>query len=132
MTNPQVLQAAAIVIYGERWKAPLARDLGLAPRQLYDWMEGRAPVPLHVWVALSLALATQARQAIGLLQQLEEIEAVEAIDEAVETIDGAPVDEPALSPKTRALCPWSAQDDRPGRMAPPQASGRNEIVLRNH
>jgi hypothetical protein len=109
MTHPDVLQAAAITIYGERWKAPFARDLGVAPRQLYDWMEGRTPVPLRVWIALTLALATQARQAIDLLQQLEEIEAVEADG----TIDGASVDdaggtECGLGAATRALCPWSA------------------------
>jgi hypothetical protein len=114
MTHPEVLQAAAIVVYGERWKAPLARDLGLAPRQLYDWIEGRAPVPLRVWVALSLALATQARQAFELLQQLEDIEAVEA----VETIDGASIDDCTLSPKTKASCPWSAQSERLSRTTP--------------
>jgi hypothetical protein len=108
MTHPDVLQAAAITIYGERWKAPFARDLGVAPRQLYDWMEGRTPVPLRVWIALTLALATQARQAIDLLQQLEEIEAVEADG----TIDGASLDrsageEPTLG-ATKALCPRSA------------------------
>ena len=119
MKHPEVLEAAAIVVYGERWKAALARDLGLAPRLLYDWLEGRAPVPLRVWIALTLALSTQARQAIDLLQQLEEIEAVETIQECIpddgefveaEVSEGAG-EEAALSAKTRALCPWFSDPD---------------------
>jgi hypothetical protein len=120
MKHPEVLEAAAIVVYGERWKAALARDLGLAPRLLYDWLEGRAPVPLRVWIALTLALATQARQAIDLLQQLEEIEAVESIHECLAGDDGEFVEadvsegageEAVLSAKTRALCPWFSDPD---------------------
>jgi hypothetical protein len=77
-------------------------------------MEGRTPVPLRVWIALTLALATQARQAIGLLQQLEEIEAVEADD----TIDGASVagsagEECTPGAATRTLCPWSDAHAQP-------------------
>ncbi|HXF53300.1 MAG TPA: hypothetical protein VNK52_04175 [Hyphomicrobiaceae bacterium] len=116
MTHPDVLQAAAIVIYGERWKAPLARDLGVAPRQLYDWLEGRTPVPLRVWIALSLALSTHARQAIDLLQQLEEIEVVEAS----ETIDPAFGDDP--DGVARALCPRTAARHPMPMMLPPDGS----------
>jgi len=113
VTHPDVLQAAAIVIYGERWKAPLARDLAVAPRQLYDWLEGRTLVPLRVWIALSLALSTQARQAIDLLQQLEEIEVVVS-RKSFEPAFGADTNDTA-----RAPCPWTAARHAAPIMLPP-------------
>ncbi len=34
-------------LYGERWQTALAKALGISPRYVRSWLQGRAPVPQH-------------------------------------------------------------------------------------
>lgn len=40
-------------IFGKRWKAPLARALGLGPVTVWRYASGQSPIPLAVELALA-------------------------------------------------------------------------------
>lgn len=50
--TPAELETAAVALYGRRWKAPLARALGLNERTVRYWWTGRSPIPPWVEVLL--------------------------------------------------------------------------------
>lgn len=43
MTPQQLLTKTGEMLYGTRWHAPIARDLGVSERIIYYWLEGRMP-----------------------------------------------------------------------------------------
>jgi hypothetical protein len=82
MTCSKLLEATAITIYGPRWKAPLARDLGVPQQVLSHWIKEPPPPQHRLWGALTLALGVHASHAIELLKQMEEVEAGSGVPSA--------------------------------------------------
>lgn len=38
--TPDLLRQAGEALYGARWRAPLARDLGVSERTIFYWLQG--------------------------------------------------------------------------------------------
>lgn len=67
-----LLTACGQALYGERWHAPLARDLGVADRTMRRWVAGSHPVPEGIAADL-LRLVQERRKDLGrLVKQLRE------------------------------------------------------------
>ena len=45
--TPDQLRAVGTALYGGQWQTPLARALGIAPRYLRLWVQGRYAIPAH-------------------------------------------------------------------------------------
>jgi len=43
--TPALLAQAGALLHGERWRLPLARDLGVASRTVERWAAGTVPIP---------------------------------------------------------------------------------------
>ena len=43
--NPDLLKKIGVALYGLRWQADLARDLGVAPRSMQRWLTGDRGIP---------------------------------------------------------------------------------------
>ena len=43
--NPELLEKIGVALYGLRWQADLARDLGVAPRSMQRWLTGDRGMP---------------------------------------------------------------------------------------
>ena len=50
------LEKAGVALFGENWKAPLARDLGVSLRGLRRMAEDDAPIPGGLWADLRALL----------------------------------------------------------------------------
>jgi transcriptional regulator with XRE-family HTH domain len=57
MTNFELIQRAAAVLYGDRQSA-MAHDLGVTTRTVYRWLHGRATPTLKIFVTLLERLHT--------------------------------------------------------------------------
>jgi hypothetical protein len=44
-TAADVLTDVGRILYGEEWKAPMARMLGVRRESIRDWLNGRMPLP---------------------------------------------------------------------------------------
>lgn len=44
MTPPAMLAVIGQALYGEHWRSPLARDLGVREDSIRHWMSGRMPL----------------------------------------------------------------------------------------
>lgn len=51
--TPDLLRTAGEALYGTRWQAPLAADLGVSDRTVRMWLSGRMRPRREVLVALS-------------------------------------------------------------------------------
>ena len=58
MTNFELIQRAAAVLYGDR-QAAMAHDLGVTTRTVYRWLHGRATPALKIFVTLLERLHTR-------------------------------------------------------------------------
>ena len=58
--------AAGRALYGERWQAPLARDLGVSHRTVRRWVSGESPMPEGVEADLRALLAEREQKIRGL------------------------------------------------------------------
>ena len=58
--NPTILRAVGEALYGPRWQADLARDLGVADRTMRRWLAGAYPIPPPI--AAELRALLNARQ----------------------------------------------------------------------
>ena len=43
--TPSLLEKIGVALYGPRWQADLARDLGVAPRSVQRWLTGDRGIP---------------------------------------------------------------------------------------
>lgn len=56
--NAMLLEKAGTALFGDNWKAPMARDLGVNLRNFRRWADGENPVPDAMWPLIrSLLLA---------------------------------------------------------------------------
>jgi len=62
-----ILTAVGQALYGERWQAPLARDLGVTSRTMRRWVAGDGTVPDGVRADL-IPLITQRKESLLALQ----------------------------------------------------------------
>jgi hypothetical protein len=72
MSETDILRRSGEALHGERWQAPLARDLGVALRTLQRWTAGDNPIPPGVWPDLCKLLAARADNIAELLRVLAE------------------------------------------------------------
>jgi|GEM_PF-1543762 hypothetical protein len=63
-----LLRRSGEALYGERWQAPLARDLGVALRTVQRWTAGDHPIPPGVWRDLCALLTARADDIAALLR----------------------------------------------------------------
>jgi hypothetical protein len=64
ISESQLLASAGLALFGEHWKNPLARALGVNRDTLDDWHLHRLAVPAGVWVDIGRLLASR-HQDIG-------------------------------------------------------------------
>lgn len=60
MTDAQLLEAIGRALYGERWQAPLARDLSVHKDTMQDWKQGRTSPREGVYADLQQILNRRA------------------------------------------------------------------------
>jgi hypothetical protein len=60
-------------LYGPRWQAELARDLGVADRTIRRWVAGTSEVPQGLYVDLLRLTQERAAQLDGLAARLREL-----------------------------------------------------------
>lgn len=53
-------------LYGEGWKTPLSRDLGVSRRTIIRWSDGSSPIPDGVWGELEKLMC----QKIAIIKEL--------------------------------------------------------------
>jgi hypothetical protein len=70
MSEVDFLRRSGAALYGERWQAPLARDLGVALRTVQRWTAGDNPIPPGVWLDLCELLTARAHDIAELLRIL--------------------------------------------------------------
>lgn len=66
-----LLVACGQALYGERWHAPLARDLGVSDRTMRRWAAGQFPVPEGVGADLLKLCEARAVKLGQLAKKLE-------------------------------------------------------------
>lgn len=52
MTDDKLIEAIGLALYGERWKAEVARDLAVSRDTVDDWSKGRMRPRPGVWLEL--------------------------------------------------------------------------------
>ena len=52
MTDDKLIEAIGLALYGERWKAEVARDLAVSRDSVDDWSKGRMRPRTGVWLEL--------------------------------------------------------------------------------
>ena len=70
MTTLDLLTRAGLALYGERWKQPLARDLGLSHRMMRYYMAGEYPLPPEAMPKLKAIVVKRARMINALAARL--------------------------------------------------------------
>lgn len=50
--SPEELERAGLTLYGARWKAPMARALGIDVSMVWRYVTGQVPIPGPVAAAL--------------------------------------------------------------------------------
>lgn len=70
MTPAQILIAAGECLYGERWRAPLARDIGVAKRTVERWERETVPCPADIAARLRPLVVARGVAISGLLDHL--------------------------------------------------------------
>lgn len=66
------LAAAAALLYGARWQAPLARAIGVSRRTIVNWSNGLGGPGKNHWRAIAALLSARAKAADRLAGQLED------------------------------------------------------------
>jgi hypothetical protein len=57
MMDIEFLNRVASVLYGARWHAALADDVGVSVRQVQRWLAKLRPIPRDIWPTLDRRLA---------------------------------------------------------------------------
>lgn len=65
------LRATGVALFGERWQAPLAEMLGVAPRTMYRWASGQKEIPAGVWPELAEVCHQREKGLAGIIAYLE-------------------------------------------------------------
>jgi hypothetical protein len=55
--STELLNRVATVLYGARWHAALADDVGVSVRQVQRWLAQLRPIPREIWPTLDKRLA---------------------------------------------------------------------------
>jgi hypothetical protein len=55
--DTEFLDRVASVLYGTRWHAALADDVGVSVRQVQRWLARQRPIPCELWPTLDRRLA---------------------------------------------------------------------------
>lgn len=67
------LIAVGETLYGERWQAPLARELGVLERTMRRWVAEEWPVPDERWEAMIGLLRRRGTAALELAARVEKM-----------------------------------------------------------
>jgi hypothetical protein len=70
--NP-MLHDAGETIYGPRWHAPLAHDLGVSARTVQRWAAGRTSVPTGVYADILRLAQERIDDLVALTEWLREV-----------------------------------------------------------
>jgi len=69
--HKEELMAAGRALYGDRWKAELARALGISDgRRIRQWLSDDRPIPEGVWTDTANLLRQKQREVDEALSQL--------------------------------------------------------------
>jgi len=59
--GPAGLELVGLALYGHRWQTSLARDLGVAVRNVQYWATGEKPIPPNQWRYIAALLDQRSR-----------------------------------------------------------------------
>ena len=72
------LSQAGVLLHGVRWRAALARDLGVSMRMVRRWDDGTSLVPFTVYAVLTDRLGTRLAAVLDILQVVQRSMVAEA------------------------------------------------------
>jgi hypothetical protein len=70
MADADLLRAAGVALYGQRWQSDLARDLDVAIRSVQRWDAGTHPIPDTIWPELLELLKNRGIEIIEVRRKL--------------------------------------------------------------